>query len=123
MTFQIHLRFKDNKLLLQAFRIQTDEVVFLEVILKCIVVDIVLLLSVTRSAIANVASFVAVAAVSIELVVSVVSLAAESTLGVSPETTLVNGSGNMVSVLLMVAQLCHRKELMLVGEDFLVPST
>lgn len=123
MGLQIHLRLKHDELLFQALLVQAKEVVFLEVILQRIVVDVVLLLAMSGSSIADVASLMPVTAVSIQFVISVKSLATETALWVTSETTLVNGTWDVVSVFLVFPQFRHGKEFMLVGKDLLVSST
>lgn len=44
MTFEVHLRFEDDKLLVKTLFIKAEEVIFLEVILESVVVDVILLL-------------------------------------------------------------------------------
>ena len=123
VTLQVHLRFKNNKLFLQAFWVKASKVIFVEVVLKRGVVDIVLLLAVGRTAVTDVAPFVLITAVGVQLVVAVEALTAETTLGVSPETTLIDRSRLVIAGLFVFTQLCRSKELMLVCKYFLVPST
>ena len=91
-------------------------------VLKGIVIDIVLLLAVGGATVTNVAAFVLITAVGVELIVTVESLTTETTLGVTSETTLVNGSRFVVARLLVLAQLRCSKELMLVCKDLFVAS-
>jgi hypothetical protein len=123
VAFQIHLSLEDNELLLQTFFIQTQEVLLLKMVLKSVVVDKVFLLPVTSSAVANVTPFMLVSAVSVELVIPVETYPTKSAFGVAFETALVNCTGVVISKLLMLAQLGHGEQLMLVGENLLVPST
>lgn len=122
MGFQVHLRLKNDKLLLQTLFVQAEEMILLKMILKGIVVDVILLLPTGRAAVAYVASLMTVTTVRVEFVIAVESLAAKSTFGVSPETALIQGSWHIITVLLVFAQLCHSEKFMLVCEDLLVPS-
>lgn len=120
---QIHLRLEHDKLLIQAFLVQAQEVVFLEMVLERGIINVVLLLAMSGSSIADVASLMLVTAVCIQFVISVESLATETTFGVTSETTLVNSTGDVISVFLVFPQLRHGEEFVLVGEDLLVSST
>jgi hypothetical protein len=62
MSLEIHFRIKHNELLLEAFSVWARKVVFLEVQLERIVVDIILLLSAAFSAVTNMAALVLVPA-------------------------------------------------------------
>jgi hypothetical protein len=62
MRLDIHLRVENNKLLLEALAIRTQEMVLAEMYLKRIVVDKVLLLPAPFTAIADMASLVLVSA-------------------------------------------------------------
>ena len=68
---------------------------------KGIIIDIILLLSVGRTAVADMASFVFVSAVCIELVIAIESLATETTFRMSLKAALVNCTRLIISVLLM----------------------
>jgi hypothetical protein len=120
---QVHLRFENDKLFLQAFSVKTSEMIFLEVLLESIVVNVVLLLAVGGASVTNVAAFVSITAVSVQLVVAIESLTAEATLGVSLETTLVYRSRLVVTSPFVFAQLGCSKELMLMRKYLLVTST
>jgi hypothetical protein len=65
MSLEVHLRIEHNELLLQALPIRTHEMVLPEVLFQRIVIDIVLLLPASFSAIADVAALVLVATVRI----------------------------------------------------------
>jgi hypothetical protein len=84
-------------------------VIFAEVILERIVVDVILLLSTTVPTIANVATLVLVSAVRVQFVVSIKAFPAEATLWVSLESALVNGTRVVVAELLVFAQLGDRE--------------
>lgn len=103
MSFQIHLRFEDHKFLLQTFWVQAEKVVALKMILKGLIINVVLLLTVGGTTITDMATFVFVSAVSVELVVAVEALATKSTLRVSFETTLIDRAGLIIAVLLMLS--------------------
>jgi hypothetical protein len=122
MGFQVHLRLKNDKLLLQTLFVQAEEMIFLEMILKGIVVNVILLLPTRRTAVAYVASLVTVTTVRVEFVIAVESLAAKSTFRMSSETTLIQSSWHIITVLLVFTQLCHSEKFMLMREDLLVPS-
>lgn len=66
--------------------------IFVEVILQCVIVNIVLLLTMGGASVTDVATFVFITAMSVQLVVAVEPLTTKSTLGVSPEATLVYSS-------------------------------
>ena len=123
VSFHVHFRFENNKLFLQTLFVQAKEMIFLEVILERIVVNIILLLTTPRPSITNVTSFVAVATVSVQFIVAIKPLTAETTFRVTLKATLFNGSRNMISVLLVLAQLRHSEEFVFMGEDFLVSRT
>ena len=90
-----------------------------EVFLESIVVKVVVRPA-WRSSVADVASLVLLAAMDEQLVVAVEGLLAEATFGVALETTLVYGPRLVISVVLMLAQLLLRKQVVFVGEYFLV---
>jgi hypothetical protein len=75
--------------------------IFLEVNLQSIVVDVVLLLTVGGPTVADMASLVLVSTVSVELVVAVESLPTESTLGVALEAALIDRTRFMIAMLLV----------------------
>ena len=121
VCLEVHLRVKYNELLLHALSVWAQEVVFSKVHLKRIVVDIVLLLPApTVLTIADVAAFVFVPTMRVELVVPVEALATEATFRMSLESALIDRARVIVAELLMFAQIRKGKQLVLVGEDFLV---
>lgn len=61
-----------------------------------------------------------VPAVRIQLIIAVKSLFTESTLRMTLETALIHSSRIIVTISLMIAELCHCEELMLMCENFLV---
>jgi len=65
MGLQIHLRLEHDEFLIQALLVQAQEVVFLEMVLERSIIDVVLLLAMSGSSIANVASLMLVTAVCI----------------------------------------------------------
>jgi hypothetical protein len=95
--------------------------VLAKVVFQRVIVDIVLLLATAIVSVTNVAAFVLVSAVCVELVVSIESLSAETTLGVSLESTLIDRARIVVAELLMLAQFREREKFMFVRENFLVP--
>ena len=60
MCLEIHLGLEDDELLLETLAVETEEVVFLEVVFESVVVDVVLLLAAAGATVTNVASFVTV---------------------------------------------------------------
>lgn len=121
VCFEIHFRVEHDKLLFQALAVGAQKVVFAEVHLERVVVDVVLLLAAAAlSPVADVTPLVLVSAVGVELVVSVEALSAETTLGMSLEPALVNGARVVVAKLLVLPQICRREELVLVREDLFV---
>lgn len=97
--------------------------IFPEVLLKCIVVDVILLLSATISAVTDVAAFVLVTTVCVQLIVSIKALTTEATLRMPLESTLVDSTGVIVTEFLVLPELGEREELMLMSEDLLVSRT
>jgi len=89
---QVHLRLENDELFLQAFLVKANEMILLEVALKSVVVNVVLLLAVGRASVTDVAAFMFITAVSVQLIIAVESLTAEATFGMSLETTLIYGS-------------------------------
>lgn len=122
MGLQIHLSLKHHEFLIQALLVKAEKVVLLEMLLERIVVDIVLLLPVPRPSVTDMAPLVPVTAVGIQFVISVEPLSTETAFRVASKPALVNGTGNVISVLFVLAQLRHGEEFMFVGEDFLVSS-
>lgn len=94
-----------------------------EMELQGIVILVVLLLPQIVPSLAYVALFMIVPAVRIQLIVAVKSLFAESTPRVTLETALIHSSRIIVAILLVIAKLCHCKELMLMCENFLISCT
>jgi hypothetical protein len=70
-----------------------------------------------------VTALVLVSAVCIQLIVPVEALAAKATFGVAFEPALIDGTGVVVTKLLMSLQLGVCKKLVFVCENFLVPCT
>ena len=97
--------------------------VFLEMFLQCVVVNIVLLLAVSGSSITDMAPLVLVPTVGVQLVVSVEPLSAETTLRMTFKTALVDRPRGIVSVFFVLAQFRHGKQRMLVREHLFVSST
>lgn len=91
-----------------------------EMFFEGIIVDIVLLLAIGISSIANVTAFVAISAVGIQFVVAVEPLVTETTLRMSLETALIDGAGLVVAILFMFSQLVPCEKSVFVGEDLLV---
>ena len=88
--------------------------------LEGVVIDVVLRVSATISAVAQVAAFVTVTTMRKQLVVAVEALSTEATLGMTFETRLVLGTRNVVSMLLVPTQILDCKEIVFVGKDFFV---
>jgi hypothetical protein len=123
MCFEVHLRVEDHEFLLETLPVRTQEVVFAKVHFERVVVDVVLLLPAALPSVANVAALVLVSTVSVQLVVSVEALPTEATFRVSSKTTLVFCARVVVAKLLVLLQIGPCEELVLVGEDLLVPCT
>jgi len=98
------LRFENHELLLQTLWIKAQEVIFLKMVFKSIIIDIILLLPVGRATITDVTSLVLISAMSIKLVISIESLTAKTTLRMSLETTLVDCTRLIISVSFMPSQ-------------------
>ena len=120
--FEIHLRLEYDKLLLETFPVIADEVVLLEMLLQCIVVDVVVWLS-RVSPVAEEAPLMLVAAMFVQLVAVVESGAAETAERMAPETRLIRRTWFVISMAHVLRELLIRKHVMLVCKDFLVPST
>jgi hypothetical protein len=84
-------------------------VVFPKVNFECVVVEVVLLLATTVLPVADMASFMLVATMCVELVITVKSFVAETTLGMTFETALVNRSRIVVTSPFMFAELGSRE--------------
>ena len=87
-----------------------------------VIVDVVLLLAMSRSSVADVASLMSVTTVRIQLVISVEPFTTETAFWVPSETALVNGAWNVVTVLFVLAQLCRSEDFVLMSENFFVSS-
>lgn len=123
VAFEIHLSFKNNKFFVQTFLIQAQKVVFLEMLLKSIIVDIILLLAVARLSITDMASLMLVSTMGVELVVSIEALTAKFTLGMSLETALVDSTGVIVAEFLVFPKLRYGEQFIFVSERFFVACT
>lgn len=87
-----------------------------------VIVDVVLLLAMSRSSVADVASLMSVTTVRIQLVISVEPFTTETAFRVPSETALVNRARDVVSVLFVLAQLRRGEDFMFVSEKFFVSS-
>jgi hypothetical protein len=94
--------------------------IFLEMDLERIVVNVILLLSTPIATVADVTALVFISAVRVQLVVAVEALSTETTFWMAFEAALVDGTGVIVTELLVIAKFGVGEELVLVGEDFLV---
>lgn len=94
-----------------------------EVDFERVVVDVVLLLPVVVTTVADVTTLVLVTTVSIQLVVSIEALSTEAALRMSFEAALVNGARIIVTEFLVLLQVGPCEKLVLVCEDFLVSCT
>lgn len=95
--------------------------VFLEMVLKSVVVNVVLLLTVPRPAVTNVAALMFVSAMGIKLIIAVETLATESALRMTTEPTLVHLSRLIVTILLMLPKFCCCEQLMFMCEYLFIP--
>jgi lysylphosphatidylglycerol synthetase-like protein (DUF2156 family) len=120
MSLQIHFRVEDDKLLLQALLIRADEMVFSEMHLEGVVIDIVLRVSATIAAITQVAAFVAVTAMREQFIIAVEALTTETTLGMTLETRLILGARDVVSMLFVPTQVLDGEEIVFMGKDLFV---
>jgi hypothetical protein len=75
MSLEVNLRRKGNKLLVQTFSLQTQEMIFLEMLLERIIIEIILRLA--TSSITDKASLVSISAMNIKFVFTIESLIAE----------------------------------------------
>ena len=91
-----------------------------KVLFQLLVVEVVLRISATIPAIADVTSFVFLSTVRIQLIISIEPLSTESTLRVTPEAGLIYCAWVVVTVSLVLPQLAEREQLMFVGKDFFV---
>lgn len=104
MGFQIHLRVKDNELLLLTLLIRARIMVAVKVRLKGVIVHIVLRI-LRVSPVAKMASFMLVSAVDIKFIVAIESLPAKAAFWVTFEAALILGAWNIIAKLLVLAQL------------------
>lgn len=74
-------------------------------LLKGVVVDVILLLTVGRASITDVTTFMFITAMGIQLIIAVESLPAEAALGVTLEATLIYRTRSVVARLFMLPQL------------------
>jgi hypothetical protein len=109
VSLQVHLRLENDELFFQALFIQTSEMIFMEVVLQCVVVNIVLLLTVGGASVTDVAPFVFIATVGVQLIVTIEPLTTETTFGVSLEATLVYSSRLVISGPFVLTQFHHGK--------------
>jgi hypothetical protein len=121
MSLQVHLVFENDELLLQAFLVWAEEVIFSEMNFQRIVIDIVLLRPSTIASIADMTSLVLIPAVCIELVVSIESLATKAAFRMTLESSLIFRARIVVAKSLVLPQAVLSEQFVLVGEDFLVP--
>lgn len=123
MGLKINLRFEDCKLLIQAFLIHAQKMIFPEVYLKGIIIHVILLRSTLIPSIADMAFFMLVSAVGEQLVVAVESLPAKATFRMSLESALVNSAGVVVAKLFVPAQILRSIKIMFMRKNFLVSGT
>lgn len=81
----------------------------MEVVLQCVVVNVVLLLTVGGASVTDVAPFMFIAAVGVQLIVTIEPLTTETTFGVSLEATLVYSSRLVISGPFVLTQFRHGK--------------
>lgn len=92
-------------------------------VFQCLIIDVVLLLTVGGTTITDMATLMLISTVGVELIIAVETLAAKATLWVPFETALINGTGLVITILLVPPQLCMSEQSVLVCEDLLVPCT
>lgn len=97
--------------------------VFLEVFLESIIVDVVLVLAIARLSVTDVTSLMLVSAVGIQLVVPIEALVTKFTFRVAFESTLVNSAGCIISKFLVLAKLRDSEQFVFVCKDLFIPST
>jgi hypothetical protein len=119
---EVQLRFENDEFLFQALLVQAQEVILSEMGLESVVVQVVVWPA-WRSSVAYVAPLVLLAAVSVQFIIAVEVFSAESTLGMSPKSALIDSARLVVSTFLMLSQLLSGKQVMLVGENLLVLRT
>jgi hypothetical protein len=90
---------------------------------KGLVINVVLLLAVVGAAVTDMAAFMLLTTVGIQLVIAIKALPTETTLGMSFETALVDGSGLIITILFVLSQFRVCKESVLMSKDFFVPCT
>jgi hypothetical protein len=120
MRFEIHGGIEDHKFLLLALCIHARIVIAVEVPLQVVIVEEVPRFARVVS-ITQMATLVSVTKVYEQLVVTVESLFAKFAIRMSLEPSLLRSAIRVCP--LVLAQLLWGEELMLVREDFLVPST
>jgi len=97
--------------------------VLLEMNFQRVVIEVVLLLAVVIPTIANMTLLVLVATVSIQLIISVESLPAETALGMSLESALINCARVVITKFVVLFQFCRGEQLVLMSEDLFVART
>ena len=90
--------------------------------LEFLVVQVILWISATVTPVANMTPFVLFSAVSVELVVAIEALSAKITFWMSLEARLVDCTRIVITKFLVSAEFTKGKELVFVGENFLVAS-
>jgi len=75
------------------------------------------------SSVADMTPLMLIPTMCIELVIAVETLSTEATLGMTLESTLIDGARVIVTEFLVLAKFADSEELMLMGEDLLVPRT
>lgn len=95
--------------------------VLFEMNLERLVVDVVLWLAPTITAVADVTPLVLFSAVDVEFIIPVETSHTETALGMSLEATLVRRTRVIVAKLLVFAQLSIGEQLMLMCKNFFVP--
>ena len=123
MCFQIHLRLIDIGLVGLTFRIEADEMSVSKVFFELGVVEVVLWVAAAIPPITDMAPLMSLSTVCVELVVTIKSLSTEPTLGVPPESRLIDRTWIVVSIFLMSPQLPEGEQLMFMCEDLLVSTT
>lgn len=92
-----------------------------EVLLQLVIVEVVLRVSTTISAITDVTALMFLPAMTVQLIITVKSLATKSTLWMTFETRLIYSSRSVVAILFVPPQVRKCKEFVFMSEDFLVP--
>jgi len=83
---EIHFRVEDDELFLLAFLVQAREVIFAEMLLKRIIVDIVLRVVAASPSVTQMAPLVTFSAMSKQLVISIESLSTKAAFRVALKT-------------------------------------